>query len=138
MFAIWSLFGAKQRPISDYNAQRVDRTMRLIGEKNDIEISSSPGSQFIDVSRRRRIGIARDETRDLDLVCLPCQTVLDASSRGIPDRLDGPLHLDGRQLLEALGDGAAISSALKGDGLVPGTTCAQRCVVAGLLRLARH
>ena len=72
-----------------------------------------------------------------DLVCLPYQTVLDASSRGIPDRLDGPLHLDGRQLLEALGDGAAVYSALKGDGLVPGTTCAQRGVVAGVLRLAR-
>ena len=54
-------------------------------------------------------------------------------------RLDGPLHLDGRQLLEALGqNGAAISSAISGDGLVPATTCAQRCVVAGVLRLARH
>jgi hypothetical protein len=68
----------------------------------------------------------------------PYQTILDADSRGIPDRLDGPLHLDGRQLLEALGDGAAICSALEGDGLVSGTTCAQRGVVTGVLRLARH
>lgn len=63
---------------------------------------------------------------------------MDASSRGFPDRLDGSLYIDGCQLLEALGDGAAISSALKGDGLVPGTTCCQRGVVAGVLRLARH
>ena len=72
------------------------------------------------------------------MVCLAHQAALDASSRGIPDRLDRPLHLDGRQLLEALGEGAAICSALKGDGLVPGTTCVQRGVVAGILRLARH
>ncbi len=45
---------------------------------------------------------------------------------------------DGHQLLEALGDGAAICSALKGDGLVPGTTCAQRGVVADFFQLARH
>ena len=35
-----------------------------------------------------------------------------------PDRLDGPLHLDGHQLLEALGNGTTICSSLKGDGLV--------------------
>jgi hypothetical protein len=68
----------------------------------------------------------------------PLSNRLGRPSRGIPDRLDGPLHLDGHQLLEALGDGAAICSALKGDGLVPGTTCAQRGVVADFFQLARH
>ncbi len=72
------------------------------------------------------------------MVCLPHQAVLDTSSCGFPDRLDGPLHLDGHQLLEALGNGATICSSLKGDGMVLGTTRAQRGVVASILQLARH
>ena len=103
---------------------RLKSVVRLIGE-------------FTGLSRRRRVGIFRDKARNSDVVCLPCQTVLDACSSGIPDRLDGALHLDGHQLLEAVEDGAAICRACKGDGFVPGSTRPQRHVVTSVLRLAR-
>jgi hypothetical protein len=102
------------------------------------EIHSAPCPESVDVSRRGCIGIFGNEAGDHDLVRLPYEAVLDATSVGVPDRLDPALRPDGDQLLEALGPNIAIRDSYQSDDLVPGAIRPQRAVVAGVLRLARH
>jgi hypothetical protein len=47
---------------------------------------------------------ACNKTTDINLVCCAHQAILDTTALGVSHRLDGPLHLDGRQLLEAVGE----------------------------------
>src|ERR1035438_3067427 len=103
-----------------------------------VKIDSAAGPEPVDVSWRGCLGIAGDEARDRDLVRLTRKAVLDSSSVGVSDRLDQSLCPDGHQLLEALGSDTVVSGSHKSDDLVPGATGAQRAVVTGILRLARH
>jgi hypothetical protein len=65
---------------------------------NATEIGSALSAQHGGMSRRGHSRFARNKTRDTNLVCCAHQASLDTAALGVPHRLDGALHLDGRQL----------------------------------------
>jgi hypothetical protein len=116
----------------------IARPLDRIKELHGIEVDIALGPESVDVRQRGSIGIASDETGDRDLVRFPRETVLDASSFGVPDRLDPPLRPHEHQLLEALESNAAFPRSRQGDDLVPSPARPERVVVTGVLWLAWH
>jgi hypothetical protein len=54
---------------------------------NATELGSALGAKHGDVSRRRHNWVARNKTRDTNLVCCAYQAILDTAALGVPDRL---------------------------------------------------